>query len=342
MALTENSQYSNVDLLKFLIRNYKPIAVITFIGAVVSIVVSLLITPLYKSSVIIYPASTSSVSKALLTDMTMTPKDIMKFGEEEETEQLMQILQSDEIKARIIQKHDLLNHFKISKNSKHYKTQLLLKYDDNISFRKTEFQAIEISVMDANPEYAAAIANDIAALLDSVYNKIQKSRAIQALEIVEKVYLEEEKTIKKIEDSLIIIRDKGIYDYDSQSKVLSEAYSAALLSGNLNSANIIKQRLESLSRYGSSYKTLVKQHEDEIKQLVFLKSKLTEAQVDAYSELPHKYVVNPAQVSEKKAYPKRSIIVILSTLSTFIFSLFLMILLERVKSIKNELIQHKS
>ena len=337
MALTEDPRYSNVDLLKFLIRNIKPIAAVSILGAIVSLIVSLVITPLFKSAVIIYPASTSSISKALLTDMTMTPKDVMKFGEEEETEQLMQILQSDEIKARIIQKYDLVDHYKIKKNSKYYKTALLLTYDDNISFRKTEYQAIEIKVMDADPEFSAAIANDIASLLDSVYNNIQKVRALKALGVVENVYNDQEHSVRKIEDSLNIIREKGIYDYESQSKALSDAYSNALSSGNVASANLIRQRLDNLAKYGSTYRTLLKEHEDEIKQLVFLKSKLTEARVDAHNDLPHKYIVNPAQVSEKKAYPKRAIIVILSTISTFIFAIFLMLIIERFKNIRKEL-----
>jgi uncharacterized protein involved in exopolysaccharide biosynthesis len=336
MTLAENHKYSNIDLLKFFIKNFKPIVLITILGAIISIVISLLITPKFKSSVIIYPASTSSISKALLTDMTMTPKDVMKFVEEEETEQLMQILQSDEIKARIIQKYDLVSHYHINKNSKFYKTALLGEYSENISFRKTEFQAIEIKVLDTDPSYAAAIANDIAALLDSVYNNIQKERANKALTVVEKVYNEQEMMVKQLEDSLSLISEKGVYDYANQSKTLSEAYANALFSGNHNNANLIKQKLDNLTKYGSTFNSLFKQHEDEIKQLVFLKTKLAEARVDARNDLPHKYIVNPAQVSEKKSYPVRSMIVILSTISVFIFAIFLLLFIERFNRAKKE------
>ncbi len=337
MEQIQENKYNSVDLLKFLVKNFKLIIAVTSIGAIFSIIVSLVITPKFKSAVIIYPASTSSISKALLTDMTMTPKDIMKFGEEEETEQLMQILQSDEIKARIISKYNLLKHYEIDEGSKFYKTALLLEYEKNISFRKTEFQAIEIKVLDTDPEYAAAIANDISALLDSVYNNIQKERALKALALVENVYRQQEKALGVIEDSLSFISEKGVYDYISQSKVLSEAYSNAVANGNQGSANHIKQKLDLLAKYGSGYSSLLKQHEDGVKQLVFLKSKLAEARVDAFHDLPHKYIVNPAQVSEKKAYPVRWLIVVFSTISTFIFALFALLLVERFRSLKKEL-----
>ena len=293
----ENQNYSSIDIFRFLIRNYKPIIVITFIGVIASIAIALAITPKYKSAIVIFPASTSSVSKALLTDMSMTPKDIMKFGEEEETEQLMQILQSDEITARIIQKYNLLNHYKIDSGAKYFKTELLNEYYDNVSIKKTEYQAIEIIVMDTDPEYAALIANNIAALLDSVYNKIQKDRSFKALEIVEKVYSEQNAFVDRLKDSIISIS----------------------------------------SAKSSIYNSMAKQLDEEIIHLSLLKSKLNEAKVDAFQDLPHKYIVNPAQVSEKKAYPIRWLIVVVSTISTFVFALFFLLIVERFKAIKKEL-----
>lgn len=293
--MEENNQYSNIDLLKFLIKNLKLIAIVTILGAILSIIISLIITPKFKSSIVIFPASTSSVSKALLTDMSRAPKDVLKFGEEEETEQLLQILQSDEIKARIIQKYNLMNHYEIDPDSKFKKTKLLKEYIDNISSKKTEFQAIEIKVMDKDPEIAAAIANDIAALLDTIYNKIQKERAIKALTLVEDVYFKQREFVKQLGDSIQQMTNKNIYS------------------------------------------SLLKRHEEELKQLSLLKSKYNEAQVDAYNDLPHKYIVNPAQVSEKKSYPIRWLIVSLSTIGTFIFALFLLLAIEKFRQIKKEL-----
>jgi uncharacterized protein involved in exopolysaccharide biosynthesis len=297
MQQKETHNYSTIEIIYFLIRNYKAILLITSIGIIVSIIVSLTITPKFKSSVIIFAASTSSVSKALLTDMSMTPKDIMKIGEEEETEQLMQILKSDEITARIIQKYNLLNHYGFDSSSAYYKTYLLEEYYSNISFRKTEFQAIEIKVMDTDPVYAANIANDIAAILDSVYNKILKDRSFEALEIVNKVYSEQSLFVESLKDSINSGTGGG--------QVINAA--------------------------------LAKQLDIEIIQLSLLKSKLSEAKVDAFQNLPHKYIVNPAQISEKKAYPVRWLIVVISTISTFIFSLFLMLIFERYKEVKKEL-----
>jgi len=333
----ESKSFNTIDIIKFLYLNKKPIIIITIFAAIVSIIVSLIIEPKFKSSVVIFPASTSSVSKALLTDMSRAPKDILKFGEEEETEQLMQVLHSDEIKARIIAKYQLMKHYDIDNNSSFKKTKLLKKYEKNISFRKTEFEAIEITVLDTDPEYAANIANDIAMLLDSVYNKIQKGRALKALEIIEKEYFGQKKYIKTLEDSLTVLRNLGIFDYQTQAKTYNQAYIKAIESGNKTKANLIKQELNVLANYGSAYNSLSQQQKQEIKQLSLLKSKYDEAKVDANQNLAHKYIVNPAQVSEKKAYPIRWLIVVISTIAAFIFSIFFALILENFSEIKKEI-----
>lgn len=288
-------EYSNLDLIRFFIRNFKKIMIVTIIGAIVSIIVSLVITPKFKSAVIIFPASTSSVSKALLTDMSRAPKDILKFGEEEETEQLLQILQSDDIKAMIIKKYDLMNHYDISPDAQYRKTKLLKEYIKNIKSRKTEFQAVEIKVLDTDPKIAANIANDIANFVDTIYDKIQKERALKALAIVKNVYNKQRILVQTLRDSIKTISNK-------------------------NEAGI-----------------LLKQSEEEIKQLSLLKSKYAEAQVDAYSDLSHRYIVNKAQISEKKAYPIRWLIVSVSTIACFIFAFFLLLTIEKYKSLKSEL-----
>lgn len=336
MDNTEN--FNITSILIFLFKKWKPISIITFLAAVVSIIVSLVIEEEFKSSVVIYPASTSSISKALLTDMSRAPKDILKFGEEEETEQLMQILHSDEIKAKIITKYNLMQHYKIKPDSKYSKTKLLNEYDDKISFRKTQYQAIEITVFDTDNKMAANIANDITSILDSVYNKVQKKRAFMALEIIKNQYQLEKIYIKQLEDSLSVLRVLGVFDYKIQAKTYTEAHTKAFESGNIHKVKLLQEKLDILAKYGSAYNSLSQLHEIEIEQLSLLKSKYEEAKVDAYQNLPHKYIVNPAQVSEKKAKPVRSLIVVLSTVSGFIFSVFLLLILDNFKSIKEKLI----
>ena len=336
-----DKNYDISNILIFLFEKRKAIIITTIITAVVSIVVSLLMEEQFKSSAIIYPASTSSVSKALLTDMSRASKDILKFGTEEETEQLMQILQSNEIRQKIIDKYNLIQHYKIDPTEKYAHTKLLKKYDDRINFRKTQYQAIEISVFDTDNKMAADIANNITELLDSVYNKIQKERAYKALEIIKNEYNKEKKHIKTLQDSLNTLRKTGIFDYKSQVAIYTQAYAKAVSSGNNSKAKLFQNKLDILAKHGSVYNSLSQLNELSIEHLNLLKAKLEEAKVDAYQKLPHKYIVNPAQISEKKAKPIRWLIVVISTISALIFSIFSLLFIEQLKLVKQKLYKQK-
>jgi len=97
--------------------------------------------------------------------------------------------------------------------------------------------------------------------------------------------------------------------------------------------------LEIFAKYGGAYVSLRDFLEFEKKQLSNLKSKYAEALVDATQTLPTKFVVNPAVKAEKKSYPIRWLIVVLSTFSTFVFMVLLMVIsdsiVKRINEIKN-------
>ena len=292
-----------------------------------------MITPKFKSSVIIFPASSSSVSNSLL-GRNLAKKDILKFGEEEEVEQLMQVLQSDYIRERIIQKYNLFEHYKIDTSSAYPKTQLLKKYDNNISVKQTKFMSIQINVLDTDPYYAADIANDIATLVDTVMNMMQKDRARKALLIVEREYLKLDNQIKAYEDSLVIIRSFGVNDYESQAEVMNDAYAQAIAAGNFSGAKKLQEKLDILSKYGGAYVSIRDFLEYEKKELSEIKAKYAEAKVDAEQDLPFKFIVNNAFKAEKKSYPVRWLIVVMSTISTFILALLLLIIVENIKKVE--------
>ena len=60
-----------------------------------------------------------------------------------------------------------------------------------------------------------------------------------------------------------------------------------------------------------------------------MKSKYEEAKVDATEFIPHKFVVTSAFKAERKSYPVRWIIVVVTLLSTFLLLLFCVVIYDR-------------
>ena len=317
------------DLLLFIWKQRKPVIIITVLGAILSVVVSLMLTPKYASEVILYPSSPASVSRSLIsTTGGYGQEDLLAFGDEEETEKMLQILYSDEIRNRLIEKYNLFEHYRIPGDAKYKYTLLHSRMEKNITFRKTEYMAVKIRVMDEKPEMAALLANDIARLLDSTVNRMQKKKAVEAFEIVEKEYKAMQLEIAGIEDSVRKLGELGIFDVESQSKGLQEAYLEAIQKGDRAMAGALNEKMVKLGKYGSNYLFLKELLTNESVRFSRLKGKYAEARVDAEQNLPHTFIVKKAEVPEKKAWPKRSVIVIATTLAAFLFAIVLLLVLD--------------
>lgn len=220
------------NLLVFIWGKRVPLLILTGIAAVVSAVVSLLITPKYASTVVLFPSSSTSVSEALLSTSQFATNDLLEFGEEEEVERMLQILYSDRIRQELVDRFNLFDHYQIDPDSKYRYSELYSEMNDNISFRKTEFMSIEIRVLDTDPGVAADMANTIAALIDSTIYDMQREKAREAFLLVKREYENLQNEIRTMEDSLVSLRKLGVYDYEEQSKALSRAYVNAMASGD--------------------------------------------------------------------------------------------------------------
>jgi len=305
--------FSSVDLLIYIWKKRIVLIGVGLIAGIASIIISMMITPMFQSSVIMFPASNVSISKDLLSQNYAGRQNVHGFGEEKEAEQLLQILNSEPIRTRIVQEYDLMKHYEIEPGEKYPLTRLYETYKSNINFRLTEFMSVEISVMDTDPEYAANIANDISDLVDTVYNSIKKERAREAFRLVEHEYLEAEQQLALIKDSIEMVNAK--------------------LSKNMNRSGDPSDNLvRAIAENGVVYLTMMNRIRYQTSLVTGLNLKYKEARLEVEQNLPHKFVVEQAYPSEKKAYPKKSLIVIVSTFASLLFALIVLIVIDNIKA----------
>lgn len=316
--------------MQVILKYRKHLIVIGVISILASVIFSspFFIKPLYKSIVILYPTASNSISKVLLSENRGNTKDILEFGEDEQTEQMLQVLNSNKIRDRIIVKYNLLEHYGIKKNSKYKMTNLYDQYEDNFTFRRTEYMAVKISVYDEDPQLAADMANDVGELVDSTINTMQKEIAKKAFRIVEKEYLSLKREVEAKEDSLTILRELGVHDYESQSEMFNRQLAIEMAQGNTSGVKRLEQKLEILAKYGGPYVSIRDALEHDKKLLSEIKAKYEEAKVDATENLPHKFVVSSAYKAERKSYPIRWLIVIITTFSALFLALLIFGLIE--------------
>ncbi|PCJ22713.1 MAG: hypothetical protein COA97_13065 [Flavobacteriales bacterium] len=328
-----NTDLNSANLFVFFYKWRKPLLIVTLVAIISSVVVSLLIENKYESTVVMFPTTTSSISKALISEHNNGKQDVLRLGEEEEAEQMLQILYSDEIRNRIIDKYNLAQHYDIDDDVDYKFTKLQREYESNVTFNRTKFMSVEITVLDHNADTAAMIANDIANFLDTVKNRMRREVALQALEIVEDEYNNQAGYIQELDDSLELIRNLGIINVRAQTERLTEQMAIAILQGKKSATKALKAELDTLSKYAGIFTNIQEQILLEQERLVLLRSKYREAKVDAERYLQHKFIVNNAYPAEKKSYPIRWLIVVVSTFSSFLLTLVCILFFESIKSI---------
>lgn len=321
-------------LVFFLWDHRKLIIWVTLLGMVASIVVALVIPEKFKSNVIMYPTRSNSVSKALLTDNPSGYDDILLFGEEEQSEQLLQILNSGRTRDRVIDEFDLYEVYEIEPDDPYRYTKVVRGFRTNVKSERTKFGSIQIEVLDESPERAAKMANFMGDLVDEIKNDMQKERAGRGLEIVEEKVVALEAQIKVMNDSMQVLRELGVQDYHSQTERFNEQLGRAVVQGNQKAIKYFEERFEVLAQYGGAYVTLQDQLYNDVKRLSSLRTQYERAEADYEADLPHKFVVDKARVADKKSYPIRWLIVLMSTIGAFLFSIFLIIVQANMKKIK--------
>ncbi|NVK26765.1 MAG: hypothetical protein HWE14_01910 [Flavobacteriia bacterium] len=334
-------EYQSTNLITFLYKWRKPLIILPLVSAIAAAVLSgpTFITPKYQSSVTVYATTTNSISKAILPQTGFGDEDVLEFGDEERAEQLLQILNTDEIRDSIVAKYNLMEHYDIDPESPYRQTELRETFSDNVEFRRTEFSSVEISVLDEDPQMAADIANDINRLLNKVKNRIQRERAYLALQIVENSYQQIRAEERKLEDALRDLRvNKGVHDYEAQASVYSEQIAMATveLGPNHERTRALRESLDTIAKYGGRYVDMREElqllKEEEIK----IKTKLDQARVDYNQSLPASFEINSAYPAEKKTYPIRSLIVLISMMGTFIATLVIILVVSAYNDVRKK------
>ena len=327
----QKDTFSSKFLCNLLWKYRKSVLIILTSAALLALLFSspLFITPLYKSTVILYPTSSNSISKVLISTTYQSNKDILEFGETEQTEQMLQVLNSNRIRDKVIERFNLMEHYGIKPTQKYPYTKLNKLYDNRIKFRRTEYNAVRITVLDTDAALAAEIANEIAELFDSTMNTMQKEVAIKAFKLVETEYNSLCAEMAALEDSLNTLRSLGVFDYESQVEMLSQQLAVELGRSNYQGVKNIQKQLDILAQYGGAYYAINEKLDHDRLQLSLVKTKYEEAKVDATEDIPHKFVVTSAYQAEYKDYPIRWIIVVVTVMATFLFLILLLAIIDK-------------
>ena len=307
-----------------------PLAIAGFIGALVSAAATFLIEPEFQSSVVLFALPQQSIGAQFYE--AEKREDILAYGETEDAERLLQILNSDRVRRRIIEKYDLWSHCMRSPPTKPAPKAAMAKvYAGKVDAALTRYGSIRIDVFDKDPLMARDMANDIANLTDSVSNQLRNDRAMEAFRYAKQSLEQHQQGIERMEARLADLRKEGVYDYPVQIEGLNEQYATALAEGQPSRAANILGKMEKLAPYATEFNQLTTKLEDAFEQEAVLKKRFDLNKLDAESQIPAAFVVDRAAVSDKKARPVRWLITVMGAISVALGALVFLLFRDAIR-----------
>lgn len=324
---TKVMQEQRMNLLVTLWAKRKILIIVTSAGLVVSTVVAFLMTPLYRSTAIVFPAATSTVS---FSEQRNAKASSMDFGEEEQAEQLIQILQSSKVRDKVVQQFDLMKQYEIDPDdaNKHYK--LVKEYNSHILFVRTRYGSIQIDVLDKDPQLAADMANKIVDLIDTVKNEMVMERTVPAFEINKRKKEQLEKDKEAVLDKLDSLAALGVVPLEGRANLFAAYVDAKSAEDKAD----FKRRIDINLEFGAVFDGLEYVRNEKIMKLADFALSYEQAESDANTQFNHKFIVERAVVADKKDKPKRLVIMLLATFGTFVFMVFALLIQDKIKELR--------
>lgn len=284
--MEQNTFGNNYDVrasLSFFRRWWKLLLAVFVVAAAVSVAASLLVTPRFKSTAILFPTNSNRLSKAI-TDHHYS-LDFMDYGVERDCEYAIQILLSQSMEDDVCAHFNMLEHYGISPDDPQKNFKLHETYRGNVTVKRTEYLGIEVSVLDVDPQWAADMANFIAGNYDSLCHRIHHARAVDAANIMQGVCDQMQADLFALEDSL--------------------------------------------NRHPEHKLSLSQLIADKSQQLAAMQTRAAQTSVDVDENVSYKFWLDQASAADKKAYPKRAVIVLLGTLGALLVCILALLIVER-------------
>jgi capsular polysaccharide biosynthesis protein len=321
-------EFDSTNIFEFFIRWWMHLAIVCILAAIAGAIYSspVFITPMYESKTTMFPTTTTSLSRTVI----LAWRDFNEFGDVEEAERLLQILESETVRERVSERFNLLDHYEIPEDAKYKNTMLRGEYRSNFKFRRTQYGAVEVRVRDKDPVMAADMANYVTALVDTVMNEIRRERFVLAYEAAHSEYSNMMAQSHEYLDSLQKIMKTGVLDFGYQTQMLTRQLAVALAESNKAGSDMIDDRLQVMGEYGGSnifqtaYLRLI------AGDMMVLQRRYQEAELDLQTFVPFKFDIDRAFVAEKKVYPVRWLIVFLSTFGAGFMGVMLLIFYENL------------
>jgi capsular polysaccharide biosynthesis protein len=314
------SQFYQINILKLLLRWKLHLAVIVIVAALLGAIFSgpVFITPKFKSYAVVYPSN------------------IAPYSDESETEQMLQIMHSKDIRDSVIKRFDLAKHYGIDSTYKYFYSTMLYEYSQNVKIGQTPYEGVNIEVMDKDPQIAAEMVNSIIEFYNEKVRRLHEGKFGEVAAMYDRALKKKMNYIDSLESRFIeISTEYGLLDYTSQSREIARGYLKTIDgsgAGNINTKEVNRLK-ENIEKMGGEFIILQNLLVQEAARLADLRRDAERAYMDYDRQFTYTNIITKPYASDRKAYPIRWLIVVISALAAFFVAFIVILILENYKGL---------
>jgi uncharacterized protein involved in exopolysaccharide biosynthesis len=294
--------FDNNNLLRILAKWKWHLIILSVLAALVSLIFSssMVMKPRFKSTAVIYPSN------------------IAPYSDESETEQMLQWINSKDVKDSVMRKFDLPKHYGIDSSYKYFSSTMSYLYDKFVKVSKTPLESVEITVVDRDPVFARDMVNAIIHYTDLKIRATHRSKYEEVVNSLEKALVVKQHEIDSTKE--LLNAHNGAGAFLSKSAETMGMISAPLQTGSAASVKGDGDLIYLTYRmYG-----LANEYD-----LIMQKYDL--AVFDVKKDFTYVNVVTPSQVADKKSYPKRLLVMMYFVAGALLLSLVAIAFVEQKK-----------
>ena len=300
--------FKSKSIISILIRWKIHLAVIIVAAALLAAFFSspIFITPLYKSFAVVYPSN------------------ISEYADESLSEQMIQVLQSKDIRDSLIDKFDLPRHYGIDRNYEYYTSTLLWEYSKNVKISKTPYDAVVIEVWDKDPKIACDMVNEIMNQYNFKLRGLHKEKFREVVNNYKTVTNYKRKELDSITERAHELGVKyGLLDYPNQTREVMRAY----LSSGSRSGEVTRLK-KNLEEKGGEREMISNLMLAITKDYSAFKLDYDRAVLDLNRNYTYVNLLNKPFTADKKGYPVRWVIVVVSALASLFLAIIVISIIE--------------
>lgn len=310
--------FSNMNLLRIIGKWKWHLSILVLIAAIVSLVVSSswVTKPRFKSVAVVYPSN------------------IAPYSDESETEQMLQWLTSKDVRDSVMKEFNLPAHYGIDPKYKYFSSTMAYLYDKYVKISKTQFESVEITVVDRDPVMARDIVNAIIKYTDAKIRSTHYKKYAEVEKSFRKAMAIKRHEIDSVKEEMRKITSTyGIYEIIGQSQEITRGELRTVDGGGagINQKNVELLR-EGMKEKGSDLLFLTNRVKDIANEYSEISLKADLAVYDANKEYTFINVISPPEVADKKSYPKRLLMMFYFVAGTLLFSLIAIAVIEQRKA----------